>query len=100
MITGPNILPIIGDEKYPAIVTIDLAPTFLDVAGLNSSDYGMDGISLWPVLVESCDQNDTLRRDILIEYHGEGGNGNDDACRLVFFVVFVGINLALIVFSQ
>lgn len=76
MIRGPEIAP--KSEKYPAVVTIDLAPTFLDIAGLNASDYGMDGTSLWPILTDF--QLRDYERDILIEYHGEGGNGNDEAC--------------------
>merc|ERR1712060_864734 len=85
----------IKEQKAPAVITLDIAPTLIDIAGLNHLDYGMDGISWWSNLLQSR-QNSSLNntqpamveqepkylsRHFLIEYHGEGGNGNDARCR-------------------
>ena len=75
----------IKEQKAPAVITLDIAPTLIDIAGLNHLDYGMDGISWWSNLLQSRQNtslNNTqpaveqepeyLSRHFLIEYHGEG----------------------------
>ena len=56
--------------------------------GLNSDDYGMDGISLFSLL-----KNETqhTRDSFLIEYHGENGR-NDPRCQDVIDDNLAGMN--------
>jgi N-acetylglucosamine-6-sulfatase len=77
MIRGPQITPNAAQDSL-AVITIDIAPTLLDISGLKSETYGMDGKSLWPLMTGSGIQK--ASRSFLIEYHGEGGNGNDAGC--------------------
>merc|ERR1712215_118629 len=65
---GPSI-PINTTSKVPALM-VDMAPTFLDIAGLSTTD--MDGVSLLGRVEE--------KRRFLVEYSGEGGEGVDAAC--------------------
>ena len=86
----------IKEQKAPAVITLDIAPTLIDIAGLNHLDYGMDGISWWSNLLLETRQNsslnnstrpavtqhveqepDFLSRHFLIEYHGEGAYNLD-----------------------
>lgn len=97
LIRGPNV-PVGGVIKFPTS-NIDLAPTFLDLAGLQIPKY-MDGISLRPMITKDMAGADTtnensivigerenfvgkynftsyrkhweLRRTILVEHSGEG----------------------------
>lgn len=50
MVRGPEIGVGVEQILDPAVVTLDMAPTLIDIAGLNPTNYGMDGISLWPIL--------------------------------------------------
>ena len=85
LVRGPEIAISIKEQKAPAVITLDMAPTLIDIAGLNHLDYGMDGISWWSNLLQSRQNtslNNTqsaveqepeyLSRHFLIEYHGEG----------------------------
>ena len=78
MIRGPGIAA--KNQAGPAVITLDIAPTLIDMAGLNYQSYGMDGISLMPMLKGQSDE--FSEREFLIEYHGEGGNGNAPACQV------------------
>lgn len=81
MIRGPGIPS--KNQQGPAVITLDMAPTLIDMAGLNYLDYGMDGISLLPMLKAAGQNNSEYNeREFLIEYHGEGGNGNAPACQV------------------
>ena len=78
MIRGPGVVSVKA-QKSPAVITLDIAPTLIDIAGLNHTDYGMDGVSWWSNILKShensLDSNsaqDHLSRHFLIEYHGEG----------------------------
>lgn len=76
MMIGPSIRPM--ELESAAVITLDLAPTLIEIAGLDYQNYGMDGISLWPQIHQ---QNSAiLDRTFLVEYHGEAGNGNDPRC--------------------
>ena len=81
MIRGPGIAS--KTQPGPAVITLDMAPTLIDMAGLNYLDYGMDGISLLPML-KGQNEAEYSEREFLIEYHGEGGNGNAPACQVKF----------------
>merc|ERR1719323_172619 len=74
-IRGPNVQT--KEQHAISVITLDLAPTILDIAGLNSEDYDMDGMSLYPLL-----KNETqyTRDSFMIEYHGEGKVGNYQKC--------------------
>ena len=80
MIRGPGIAS--KNQQGPAVITLDMAPTLIDMAGLNYLDYGMDGISLLPML-KGQDESEYSEREFLVEYHGEGGNGNAPACQVL-----------------
>ncbi|XP_078332815.1 uncharacterized protein LOC111119188 [Crassostrea virginica] len=68
MIRGPNVSP--GRLIKEQVMNIDLAPTFLDMAGLSSTPEQMDGLSLSPFF--SASSNKTWGRStILIEHQGE-----------------------------
>lgn len=52
------------------VMNIDLAPTFLEIAGLRSTPEQMDGLSLTPFFAKPS--NKTWKRStILIEHQGE-----------------------------
>lgn len=68
IIRGPNI-PANITSKVPALM-VDMAPTFLDIAGLPADD--LDGLSLLGRVEEE--------RRFLVEYSGEGGEGVDKGC--------------------
>ena len=78
MIRGPGIKEN-SNQKSAAVITLDIAPTLIEIAGLNPEDYGMDGISLWNTL-QSNEQDQEPNRQFFIEYHGEGSLGNDKGC--------------------
>ena len=54
MVRGPGIIG--GTERDDVALSIDLAPTILDMAGIERPDY-MDGISLLPLI--------TVRRELV-----------------------------------
>lgn len=75
LVRGPNI-PAKTISSEP-IVLIDIVPTILDLVGIQKSDH-LDGISFLPHLLqpnEDNGENATVKRQILIEYWGEGNNG-------------------------
>ncbi|XP_048474570.1 glucosamine (N-acetyl)-6-sulfatase (Sanfilippo disease IIID), b isoform X1 [Rhincodon typus] len=76
LVRGPGIKPkqII---KEP-ILNIDLAPTFLNIAGYDVMQ-SMDGTSFLP-LMDSSQNKTHWRNDFLVEYTGEGDAKLDPAC--------------------
>ena len=77
-IRGPGVVSVKA-QKSPAVITLDIAPTLIDIAGLNHTDYGMDGVSWWSNILKphenslnSNSAKEHLNRHFLIEYHGEG----------------------------
>ena len=44
LVRGPEIAISIKEQKAPAVITLDMAPTLIDIAGLNHLDYGMHSI--------------------------------------------------------
>uniref|UniRef100_A0A3Q0S2S6 N-acetylglucosamine-6-sulfatase n=1 Tax=Amphilophus citrinellus TaxID=61819 RepID=A0A3Q0S2S6_AMPCI len=74
MVRGPGIKP--GQMLQAPVLNIDLAPTILDIAGVNLSVVNVDGQSfLAPSL-----RNGTVRPFFLVEYTGEGHPTKDPAC--------------------
>ena len=65
LVRGPGV---VQDERQPAlaVITTDIAPTILDIAGLNSEDFGMDGISLYPLLKNESHHSRTVLPTISI----------------------------------
>ena len=41
LVRGPEIAVSIKEQKAPAVITLDMAATLIDIAGLNHLDYGM-----------------------------------------------------------
>ena len=63
MIRGPGIAP--GTKTDAVALTIDLAPTILDMAGVQRPDY-MDGKSLLPyITVRSCIASQNLPTEMI-----------------------------------
>ena len=83
LVRGPGIAPgrVVTDGF---VVTIDLAPTFLDLAGVAPREYAddvtLDGRSAAPLLLEPShaarapQPSAPPRDDFLIEYHGEASD--------------------------
>jgi len=72
---GPGIKP--GTKSSNAAVSIDLAPTFFDIAGINDLSTDMDGRSLkndWTNLISAPEDY------FLIEYHGEENEYTSGPC--------------------
>jgi len=65
---GPTIAKNVT-SKVPALM-VDMAPTFLDIAGIPTDD--LDGLSILGRMEEE--------RRFLVEYSGEGGEGVDKDC--------------------
>ena len=65
LVRGPGV---VHKERQPAlaVITTDIAPTILDIAGLNSEDFGMDGISLYPLLKNESHHSRTVLPTISI----------------------------------
>uniref|UniRef100_A0A3P9AP14 N-acetylglucosamine-6-sulfatase n=1 Tax=Esox lucius TaxID=8010 RepID=A0A3P9AP14_ESOLU len=77
MVRGPGIKP---KQTLPApVLNIDLAPTLLDISGLNLSVVNMDGQSFLSQMAPEL-RNGTARPYFLVEYTGEGHLGPDPAC--------------------
>ena len=74
IVRGPGV-PANATSRAPAAL-VDMAPTFLDMAGLPPDD-GHDGLSLLEQLGRQGRDGD---RRFLVEYSGEGGEGVDRAC--------------------
>ncbi|XP_075551498.1 N-acetylglucosamine-6-sulfatase-like isoform X2 [Dermacentor variabilis] len=69
LVRGPGIVA--GREERGVALNVDLAPTFLDLAGLPSRG-DMDGVSLKPLLVGDASRGTRPRQSFLVEYEGEG----------------------------
>ncbi|XP_051896818.1 glucosamine (N-acetyl)-6-sulfatase (Sanfilippo disease IIID), b [Pristis pectinata] len=76
LVRGPGIKPK-QDIKEP-ILNIDLAPTFLNIAGYDELK-SMDGMSFLP-LVDPSQNKTHWRTDFLVEYTGEGSDRSDPSC--------------------
>ncbi|ETE59153.1 N-acetylglucosamine-6-sulfatase, partial [Ophiophagus hannah] len=77
LVRGPGVK---GNKTYlEPILNIDLAPTFLDIAGINASQTNMDGVSFLPLLVSKV-QKSAWRSDFLVQYTGEGYATKDPDC--------------------
>nr|CAD7394814.1 unnamed protein product [Timema cristinae] len=79
LIRGPNIST--NKLVTQPVLSIDLAPTLLEMAGLDPPDY-MDGVSYLSFLTNERVKED-WERVFLVEYHGEGDTKTvDTACPL------------------
>jgi N-acetylglucosamine-6-sulfatase len=67
-VRGPGIKA--SSLTQDSVMSIDLAPTFLELAGLTSPPH-FDGLSLKPILTN---QPHTPRDKVLVEHHGEHEN--------------------------
>ncbi|KAI1900930.1 hypothetical protein AGOR_G00054900 [Albula goreensis] len=77
MVRGPGIKP--NQTLKAPVLNIDLAPTFLDIAGLNLSMVNMDGQSFLYQMAPSL-RNGSARPYFLVEHTGEGHPGSDPTC--------------------
>ncbi|XP_077398663.1 glucosamine (N-acetyl)-6-sulfatase (Sanfilippo disease IIID), b [Vanacampus margaritifer] len=77
LVRGPGVKANIT-IKAP-VLNIDLAPTFLDIAGINESYANVDGQSFLPLMAPSL-RNGSARPFFLVEHTGEGLPGGDPAC--------------------
>uniref|UniRef100_A0A3Q0RXD5 N-acetylglucosamine-6-sulfatase n=1 Tax=Amphilophus citrinellus TaxID=61819 RepID=A0A3Q0RXD5_AMPCI len=77
MVRGPGIKP--GQMLQAPVLNIDLAPTILDIAGVNLSVVNVDGQSFLAQMAPSL-RNGTVRPFFLVEYTGEGHPTKDPAC--------------------
>uniref|UniRef100_A0A674DWV6 N-acetylglucosamine-6-sulfatase n=1 Tax=Salmo trutta TaxID=8032 RepID=A0A674DWV6_SALTR len=77
MVRGPGIKP--QQTLSAPVLNIDLAPTFLDISGLNLSFVNMDGQSFLSQMAPEL-RNGTARPYFLVEYTGEGHLDPDPAC--------------------
>ncbi|XP_067114155.1 glucosamine (N-acetyl)-6-sulfatase (Sanfilippo disease IIID), b [Osmerus mordax] len=77
MVRGPDIKP--QQIVQAPVLNIDLAPTLLDIAGLNLSLVNMDGQSFLPQMAPTL-RNGTARPFFLVEYNGEGHTTPDPSC--------------------
>lgn len=80
MARGPGIMP--GTKLMNPVLNIDLAPTFLDLAGISAIPDDMDGLSMAPLLTAGCSSASVAdcqplrgllkhRTDFLVEHSGE-----------------------------
>ncbi|KAJ8386021.1 hypothetical protein AAFF_G00178420 [Aldrovandia affinis] len=77
MVRGPGIKP--NQTVKAPVLNIDLAPTFLDIAGFNLSVVNMDGQSFLSQMAPTL-RNGSARPYFLVEYTGEGHTESDPAC--------------------
>lgn len=69
LVRGPGVTA--GRVEQGVALNVDLAPTFLDLAGL--PPHGdMDGVSLKPLLLSGASHDSQPRQSFLVEYRGEG----------------------------
>ena len=78
MVRGPQIP--INATSDEVVLNIDLAPTFLHMAGMSVPTY-MDGKSFLPAARDSPNRLSQSQRSFQISFHGEGDEGsNDESC--------------------
>ncbi|XP_054468250.1 glucosamine (N-acetyl)-6-sulfatase (Sanfilippo disease IIID), b [Anoplopoma fimbria] len=77
MVRGPGIKP--NQTLQAPVLNIDLAPTILDISGVNLSTVNVDGQSFLSQMAPSL-RNGTTRPYFLVEYNGEGQPTKDPAC--------------------
>ncbi|KAM4635001.1 glucosamine (N-acetyl)-6-sulfatase (Sanfilippo disease IIID), b [Polymixia lowei] len=77
MVRGPGIKP--KQTLQAPVLNIDLAPTILDISGVNLSSVNMDGQSFLSQMAPSL-RNGTTRPFFLVEYTGEGHPLPDPGC--------------------
>ncbi|KAG8010450.1 N-acetylglucosamine-6-sulfatase [Nibea albiflora] len=77
MVRGPGIKP--NQTLKAPVLNIDLAPTILDISGVNLSTVNVDGQSFLAQMAPSL-RNGTERPFFLVEYTGEGHPTTDPAC--------------------
>ncbi|XP_010745082.1 glucosamine (N-acetyl)-6-sulfatase (Sanfilippo disease IIID), b [Larimichthys crocea] len=77
MVRGPGIKP--NQTLKAPVLNIDLAPTILDISGVDLSTVNVDGQSFLAQMAPSL-RNGTERPFFLVEYTGEGHATTDPAC--------------------
>ncbi|XP_054613597.1 glucosamine (N-acetyl)-6-sulfatase (Sanfilippo disease IIID), b [Dunckerocampus dactyliophorus] len=77
LVRGPGIKP--KQTLKAPVLNIDLAPTILDIAGVNMSAANMDGQSFLSIMAPSM-RNGSARAFFLVEYTGEGLTSAEPAC--------------------
>ncbi|XP_075996301.1 glucosamine (N-acetyl)-6-sulfatase (Sanfilippo disease IIID), b [Genypterus blacodes] len=77
MVRGPGIKP--NQTLQAPVLNIDLAPTILDISGVNLSSVNVDGQSFLAQMAPTL-RNGTARPFFLVEYIGEGQPTPDPAC--------------------
>nr|XP_020443069.1 N-acetylglucosamine-6-sulfatase-like [Monopterus albus] len=77
MVRGPGIKP--NQTLQAPVLNIDLAPTILDISGVNLSSVNVDGQSFLSQMAPSL-RNGTARPFFLVEYSGEGHPTTDPIC--------------------
>ncbi|XP_060937624.1 glucosamine (N-acetyl)-6-sulfatase (Sanfilippo disease IIID), b [Limanda limanda] len=77
LVRGPGIKP--NQTLKAPVLNIDLAPTIMDITGLNLSSVNVDGQSFLSQMAPSL-RNGSARPFFLVEYTGEGHPTPDPAC--------------------
>lgn len=77
MVRGPGIKP--KQTLQAPVLNIDLAPTIMDISGVDLSTVNVDGQSFLSQMAPSL-RNGTVRPFFLVEYTGEGHPTTDPAC--------------------
>ncbi|XP_033978883.1 glucosamine (N-acetyl)-6-sulfatase (Sanfilippo disease IIID), b [Trematomus bernacchii] len=77
MVRGPGIKP--NQTLQAPVLNIDLAPTILDISGVNLTTLNVDGQSFLSQMAPTL-RNGTARPFFLVEYTGEGHEKTDPAC--------------------
>ena len=77
MVRGPGVPK--DQRKSEVVISIDFAPTMLEMAGLDLTNKYFDGQSFLPLVsadnkeaVSDTQSHFTPRESFLVEYHGEG----------------------------